>query len=52
MTDSNLPPDPQDDLFDPQVPGRARTIYTVLAVLVVVSLIVGMAGFAVWDRLF
>lgn len=52
MTDSRTPLEPQDDLIDVRQPGRARTVYTVVAVLVVISLIIGMAGFAVWDRLF
>lgn len=48
----STPEPPDDGLFDPRQPGKARMIYTVVAVLVTVSLIVGMAGFAVWDRLF
>lgn len=49
MTDSNSP---NDDLFDPREPGKARTIYIIIAVLVVISLIVAGAGTLVWDRLF
>lgn len=43
---------PDDGLFDPRQPGKARAMYIVMAVVVTVSLIVGMAGYAVWDRLF
>lgn len=50
MNDSNSPND--DELFDPRQPGKARTIYTVVAILVVLSLIVAGAGSLVWDRLF
>lgn len=50
MNDPNTPQD--DDLFDPQEPGKARTVYTFVAVLVVLALIVSIGGFAVWDRLF
>lgn len=49
MNDSHSP---NDDLFDPREPGKARTLYTVVAVLVVISLIVAIGGYAVWDRLF
>lgn len=52
MSGSGLPPEEQGDPFDPRVPGKARTIYTIVAVIVVASLILGLAGFAVWDRLF
>lgn len=45
-------PHEQDDLFDPREPGKARTIYTFLAILVVISLIVAIGGYAVWDMLF
>lgn len=48
----NVPPDNDDVVFDPREPGRFRTAYTVIAILVVLSLIIGMAGFALWDRLF
>jgi hypothetical protein len=47
-----LPPDNDDPLFDLQAPGTPRTVYTVVAVLVVISLVIGMAGFALWDRIF
>lgn len=49
MTESN-PPD--DDLFDPREPGKARTIYTIVAVIVVISMIVALGGSLVWDYLF
>lgn len=53
MTDSNSPNNDQsDDLFDPREPGKARTIYTIVAVIVTISLIVAIGGYAVWDRLF
>lgn len=46
-------PDQQDDgLIDPRVPGRARTIYTIVAVIVVISMIVALGGSLVWDYLF
>lgn len=50
MHQSNAPND--DDLFDPREPGKARTIYTVVAIIVVLSLIVAGAGSLVWDQLF
>lgn len=49
MNDSHPP---EDDLFDPREPGKARTIYTVVAVVVVISLLVALGGFAVWEILF
>lgn len=52
MANSFPPGDSEDQPFDPQQPGRARTIYTVVAVLVVISLVVSIAGYALWDRLF
>jgi hypothetical protein len=52
MRQSQIPPEPNDPLFDPRVPGKARTIYSVVAILVVIALIIGIGGFAVWDRLF
>lgn len=50
MHDSNSPND--DDLFDPREPGKARTLYTIVAIIVVLSLLVAGAGTLVWDRLF
>lgn len=50
MNDSNSPND--DELIDPREPGKARTIYTVVAVIVVLSLILAGAGSLVWDQLF
>lgn len=49
MNDSNPP---EDDLFNPREPGRARTIYTIVAIIVTISLIVAIGGYAVWDILF
>lgn len=46
-------PDPRDDgLIDPREPGKARTIYTIIAVIVVISMIVALGGSLVWDYLF
>lgn len=50
MNDSNSPND--DELFDPREPGKARTIYTIVAVIVTVALILAIAGNLVWDQLF
>lgn len=50
MNDPNSPHD--DDLIDPKVPGKARTIYIIIAVIVTVALILAIAGNAVWDQLF
>lgn len=52
MRPSQLPPESDGPLFDPKVPGKARTIYSVVAILVVIALIIGIGGFAVWERLF
>ena len=52
MRQSQLPPEQDDPLFDPRVPGKARTIYSVVAIVVVIALIISIGGFAVWDRLF
>lgn len=49
MNDSNTP---DDELFDPREPGKARTIYTIVAVIVVISLIVALGSNIVWDYLF
>lgn len=50
---NSFPPDQSDDQpFDPRQPGRARTVYTIVAVLVVISLVLSIAGYALWDRLF
>ena len=49
LNDSNSP---DDELFDPREPGKARTIYTIVAIVVVVALIVALGGAAVWDYLF
>ncbi len=46
------PPESDEPLFDPRTPGKARIIYTMIVIVVVVSLIVGIAGYAVWERLF
>lgn len=45
-------PHDQDELFDPREPGKARAIYTVVAILVVISLVVAIGGYAVWEILF
>lgn len=45
-------PHDQTDPFNPRVPGKARTIYTIVAVIVVISLVVAIGGYAVWDTLF
>lgn len=50
MTDSHSPND--DELFDPREPGKARTIYTIVAIIVVIALIAAGAGTLVWERLF
>lgn len=50
MNDSNSPHD--DDFIDPREPGKARTVYTVVAVTVVIALILAIAGNMVWDQLF
>ncbi len=50
MNDPNSPND--DDLFNPREPGKARTIYTIVAVTVVIALIFAIAGNMVWDQLF
>ena len=47
-----LPPESDEPLFDPRSPGKARVIYTIVAIVVVLSLVVGIAGYAVWDRIF
>ncbi len=48
------PPPPDDDspLLDVRSPGVARTIYIIVAVLVVISLVIGIAGYAWWGRIF
>lgn len=46
------PPETDEPLFDPRTPGKARTVYTIVAIIVVLSLIAGIAGYAVWDRVF
>lgn len=48
----NDPNQEQDKLIDPTRPGKARTIYAVVAILVVVALIAALGGTLVWDRLF
>lgn len=50
MNDPNTPND--DDFFNPREPGKARTIYTIVAVIVVIALILAIAGNMVWDQLF
>ncbi len=52
MRPSHLPPESDEPLFDPEVPGKARTIYSVVAILVVIALILSIGGFAVWEQLF
>lgn len=52
MRRSQRPPESDDSLFDPQVPGKARVIYSVVAILVVIALIIGIGGYTVWERLF
>lgn len=52
MRRSQLPPESDDPLFDPRVPGKARIIYSAVAILVVIALVIGIGGFAVWERLF
>lgn len=47
-----LPPESDGPLFDPRAPGKARIIYTIIVIAVVVSLIAGIAGYALWDRVF
>lgn len=43
---------PDDDLFDPREPGKSRTIYTIVAIVVVISLIGMLGGPLVWDYFF
>ncbi len=50
MHDPNSPND--DELFDPREPGKARRIYTIVAVIVVLALVFAIAGNQVWDQLF
>lgn len=52
MRRSPLPPEPDEPLFDPRTPGKARMIYSVVAITVVIALIIGIGGYAVWDQLF
>lgn len=52
MTQHNRPPEDDQQPFDPRVPGRARMIYTVVAVIVILSLIASIAGYALWERVF
>lgn len=53
MSDSSSSNDDHNDgLIDPRVPGRARTIYIIVAVIVTLSLIIAIGGYAVWDRIF
>lgn len=52
MRHSQPPPESDGPLFDPRVPGKARMIYSIVAILVVIALIIGLGGYAVWERLF
>lgn len=46
------PPDDDAMVFDAREPGLFRRIYMVIAILVVISLILGMGGYAVWQWIF
>lgn len=46
------PADSDEVLFDPRVPGKVRIIYIIIAMVVVISLVAGIAGYAVWERVF
>ena len=48
----NLQPENEQDPFDPRVPGKARLVYTIVAIVVTISLIASIAGYALWDRIF
>lgn len=49
MRRSEPQPEADQEPFDPRVPGKARILYTIV---VVISLVVGIAGYAFWDRIF
>lgn len=52
MRRSDPQPETDQEPFDPRVPGKARIIYTIVVMIVVLSLVVGIAGYAFWDRIF
>lgn len=48
----NAPPEDEQEPFDPRIPGKARMIYTIIAIVVVISLVASIAGYALWERVF
>lgn len=46
------PPRDNDVVYDARTPGTFRRVYTIIAVLVVISLVVGMGGYAVWQWIY
>ncbi|MCA9835205.1 MAG: hypothetical protein KC435_14720 [Thermomicrobiales bacterium] len=46
------PPKDDDLLMDARQPGVFRIVYTIVAIIVVLGLVIGIAGYAWWNWFF